>query len=382
MTYLLQGGQILTEKLGLIGGDLLIRDGVIAAIGENLPCEGETVNAAGRLIVPGLVDTHNHGFCGTEFASANETFDNGTTELAKRGVTTVVPTVRCLPTDRLFAAIENIKKEMLRRPAGAKLAGINLEGPFLSPARIGSMVPENLAKPGKQALAEILAACEGLLRSITIAPELPGVLPLIEDVLFAGANPSLGHSNATYAESRAAADAGANLVTHLFNAMRPFNHRDPGLIGEALTDDRLDCELICDFVHNDPAAVDLAIRAKGAERIVMISDTGRMAGLGDGEYIIEGRRRIVKGKLCKTEDGVIAGSVCSLFDGFRNLLKQGYPLADVSRMASLNPARKIGVDRLTGSIAVGKAADLLVLDSGFSLRETWVSGVRVHERDV
>lgn len=377
MTYLLQGGQILTEKLGLIGGDLLIKDGAIAAIGENLPCEGETVNAAGRLIVPGLVDTHNHGFCGTEFASANETFDNGTTELAKRGVTTVVPTVRCLPMDRLFAAIENIKKEMLRKPAGAKLAGINLEGPFLSPARIGSMVPENLAKPGKQALAEILAACEGLLRSITVAPELPGVLPLIEDILFAGANPSLGHSNATYAEARAAADAGANLVTHLFNAMRPFNHRDPGLIGEALTDDRLDCELICDFVHNDPAAVDLAIRAKGAERIVMISDTGRMAGLGDGEYIIEGRRRIVKGKLCKTEDGVIAGSVCSLFDGFRNLLLQGYPLADVSRMASLNPARKVGIDRMTGSIAVGKAADLLLLDSGFSLRETWVSGVRV-----
>ena len=377
MTYLLQGGQILTEKLGLIGGDLLIKDGAIAAIGENLPCEGETVNAAGRLIVPGLVDTHNHGFCGTEFASAEEAFDVGTTELAKRGVTTVVPTVRCLPMDRLLAAIENIKKEMLRKPAGAKLAGINLEGPFLSPARIGSMVPENLAKPGKEALTELLSACEGLLRSITVAPELPGVLPLIEDILFAGANPSLGHSNATYAEARAAADAGANLVTHLFNAMRPFNHRDPGLIGEALTDDRLDCELICDFVHNDPAVVDLAIRAKGAERIVMISDTGRMAGLGDGEYIIEGRRRIVKGKLCKTEDGVIAGSVCSLFDGFRNLLMRGYPLSDVSRMASLNPARLIGVDRQTGSIVVGKAADLLLLDSRFSLRETWVDGKRV-----
>ena len=377
MTYLLQGGQILTEKLGLIGGDLLIQDGIIAAIGENLPGDGEIVNAAGCFIVPGLVDTHNHGFLGTEFASADEEFDNGTAELAKRGITTVVPTVRCLPMDRLLAAIENIKKETARKPKGAKLAGINLEGPFLSPARIGSMVPENLAKPGKEALTELLAACEGLLRSVTVAPELPGVLPLIEDILFAGANPSLGHSNATYAEAKAAADAGANLVTHLFNAMRPFTHRDPGLLGEALTDDRLDCELICDFVHNDPAAVDLAIRAKGIERIVMVSDTGRMAGLGDGEYIIEGRKRIVQGKLCRTEEGVIAGSVCSLFDGFRNLLLRGYPLADVSRMASLNPARKIGVDRLTGSIAVGKAADLLLLDGRFDLKETWVDGVRV-----
>ena len=376
MTYLIQGGQILTEKLGLIGGDLLIKDGVIAAIGENLPADGEIVDAAGCFVVPGLVDIHNHGFRGTEFASANEEFDGGTLELAKRGITTVVPTVRCLPMDRLLAAIENIKKEMVRRPAGAKLAGINLEGPFLSPARIGSMVPENLAKPGKEALSELLSACEGTLRSITLAPELPGVLPLIEDILFAGANPAIGHSNATYAEAQAAVEAGANLVTHLFNAMRPFTHRDPGLIGEALTDDRLTCELICDFVHNDPAAVDLAIRAKGVENIVMISDTGRMAGLGDGEYIIEGRKRIVSGKLCKTEDGVIAGSVCSLFDGFRNLLLRGYPLSDVSRMASFNPAKMTGIDRHTGSISVGKAADLLLLDGTFSLRQTWVDGVR------
>lgn len=377
MTYLLHGGQILTEKLGLIGGDLLIKDGIIAAIGENLPSDGETVDATGCYIVPGLIDTHNHGFRGTEFASEDEEFDPGTVALAQCGITTVVPTVRCLPPERLLAAIANIKKEMARRPAGAKLAGINLEGPFLSPNRIGSMVPENLASPGKEALQEILSACEGTLRSITLAPELPGVLPLIEDVLFAGANAAIGHSDATYAEAHAAADAGANLVTHLFNAMRPFNHREPGMVGEALTDDRLVCELICDYVHNDPAAVDLAIRVKGVDHIVMISDTGRMAGLGDGEYVIEGRRRIVKGKLCKTPEGVIAGSVCSLFDGFRNLLLHGYPLSDVSRMASLNPARMIGIDGQTGSIVVGKAADLLLLDAGFQLRQTWVDGIRL-----
>lgn len=377
MTYLLHGGQILTEKLGLIGGDLLIRDGIIAAIGENLPSDGEVIDAHGCFVVPGLIDTHNHGYRGTEFASADEEFDSGTVALAQSGVTTVVPTVRCLPQERLLAAIANIKKEMARRPAGAKLAGINLEGPFLSPNRIGSMIPENLSSPGKESLAEILTACEGTLRSITIAPELLGVLPLIEDILFAGANAAIGHSDATYAQARAAADAGANLVTHLFNAMRPFNHREPGVVGEALTDDRLTCELICDYVHNDPAAVDLAIRIKGADHIVMVSDTGRMAGLGDGEYVIEGHRRIVKGKLCKTPEGVIAGSVCPLFDGFRNLLLHGYPLADVSRMASLNPARMIGIDQQTGSIVVGKAADLLLLDSGFTLRQTWVDGVRI-----
>ncbi len=377
MTFLLHGGRILTEKLGLLGGDLLIRNGVIAAIGDNLPSDGEVIDATGCYIVPGLIDTHNHGYYGTEFAAADEEFDPGTVELAKNGITTVVPTIRCLPRERLLAAISNIKKEMVRRPAGAKIAGINMEGPFLSPSRIGSMNPDNLSVPGKQALSEYLSACEGTLRSITLAPELPEVLSLIEDVLFVGANPSIGHTDATYIQAHAAADAGANLVTHLFNAMSPFRHREPGVIGEALTDDRLSCELICDYVHNDPAAVDLAIRSKGTDKIIMISDTGRMAGLGDGEYIIENHRRIVSGKLCKTPEGVIAGSVCNLFYDFHNLLTHGYPLADVSRMASLNPARMIGIDRQTGSIEVGKAADLLLLDAGYNLRGSWVDGVRM-----
>ncbi len=374
MTTILHGGKILTEKVGLIYGDLMIRDGMIAAMGENLPSHGETRDITGFTVVPGLIDTHNHGCFGTEFASDDEQFDGGTMYLAKNGITTVVPTLRCLPHQRLLKAIENAKREMDRRPAGAKIAGVNMEGPFLSPNRIGSMRPENLAKPEKKALLEYLAACEGALRTITMAPEVEGVVDLVEEVLYSGANPSIGHTNATYAQARRMADAGATMVTHLFNAMSPFTHREPGVVGEALTDDRLICELICDYVHNTPAAVDLAIRSKGVDRIVMISDTGRMSGLGDGEYIIEGHRRIVSGNLCKTPEGVIAGSVCNLFYDFRNLLLHGYTLRDVSRMASLNPARLVGIDHLTGSIAVGKAADLLLLDDEYNLQGVYVDG--------
>ena len=374
MTTILHGGKILTEKVGLIHGDLMIRDGIIAAMGENLPSEGDILDITGLTVVPGLIDTHNHGCVGTEFASENEHFDNGLAYLAKNGITTVVPTIRCLPHERLLKAIDNIKREMERKPQGAKIAGINMEGPFLSPHRIGSMRPENLAKPEKKALREYLAACEGALRSITMAPEVNGVLDLVEEVLFHGANPSIGHTNASYAQAKAMADAGATMVTHLYNAMSPFTHREPSVVGEALTDDRLTCELICDYVHNTPAAVDLAIRSKGVERIVMISDTGIMSGLGDGEYIIEGHKRIVSGNLCKTPEGVIAGSVCNLFYDFRNLLTNGYPLSDVSRMASLNPARAIGIDHVTGSIAVGKAADLLLLDDKYELHNVFVDG--------
>ena len=377
MTTLLHGGKILTEKVGLIRGDLMIRDGKIAAIGENLPSEGEILDITGLTVAPGLIDTHNHGCMGTEFASEDEHFDKGLQYLAESGITTVVPTLRCLPHRRMLLAIENVKREMDRGPRGAKIGGINMEGPFLSPNRIGSMRPENLAKPEKKALLEYLAACEGTLRSITMAPEVEGVLELVDEVLFAGVNPSIGHTNATFEEARAMADAGATLVTHLFNAMSGFTHRAPGVVGEALTDDRLTCELICDYVHNTPAAVDLAIRSKGIDKIVMISDTGRMSGLGDGEYIIEGHKRIVKDHLCMTPEGVIAGSVCNLFYDFKNLLNHGYSLSEVSRMASLNPARVIGVDHLTGSIAVGKAADLILLDENYDLKGVFVDGKRV-----
>ena len=182
--------------------------------------EGDILDITGLTVVPGLIDTHNHGCVGTEFASENEHFDNGLAYLAKNGITTVVPTIRCLPHERLLKAIDNIKREMERKPQGAKIAGINMEGPFLSPHRIGSMRPENLAKPEKKALREYLAACEGALRSITMAPEVNGVLDLVEEVLFHGANPSIGHTNASYAQAKAMADAGATMVTHLYNARR------------------------------------------------------------------------------------------------------------------------------------------------------------------
>ena len=375
---IIRNANILTERVGLLHGDLKIENGRIAAIHSDLHAEGDEVfDARGCILIPGLVDVHNHGFFGTEFASDDEEFDKGTTELAKRGVTTVVPTLRCLPKDRLLSAIRNAKKEIARKPAGTKLGGINMEGPFVSPEKTGSMIRDNISAPNKEDLAEYLAACEGELKSITIAPEVPGVIDMIEDILFAGANPSIGHTCATFEQAKAAADAGANLVTHLYNAMTGFSHRSAGVVGEALLDDRLNCELICDFVHNSPAAVALAIKNKGYDRIAMVSDTGRFSGLGDGVYVIEGQTRIVKDNRCQTTTGTIAGSVCDLFYDFKNLVTAGYPLAEVSRMASRNPARLIGLDYDRGTIEVGKAADLVLLSPSYDAAAVWVDGKRV-----
>ncbi len=381
---LIRNARILTEKAGLIEGCLRIRNGRIDRLAQVLaPEEGEEiVEANGKILVPGLIDIHNHGYAGTEFATPDGPFENGLLELAKKGITTVVPTLRPLRKDRLLAAIENAKREIRkaesgRGPAAAKPAGIHLEGPFVSPGKAGAMVRSNLSLPDRKDLAEYLEAGEGMIKTVAFAPELDGACDLIGDILSAGANASVAHTNATFEQAKAAADRGANLVTHLFNAMSGFGHREPGTVGEALTDDRLTCELICDFVHNAPAAVDLALRAKGPDRIVMISDTGVMAGLGDGEFIIEGVKRIVRGNTCRTESGTIAGSVCDLSVGFRNLMKAGYALADVSHMTSRNPARMIGLDAETGTIEEGKAADLILLSADWTPSCVWVDGKEV-----
>ena len=378
---LIRNASILTETAGLMAGDLRIRNGRIDRLARFLaPEEGEEVfDAGGRILVPGLIDIHNHGYAGTEFATPDGSFGNGLRALAKKGITTVVPTLRPMRKDRLLAAIENAKREIRASgkdggPAAAKPAGIHLEGPFVSPDKCGAMVRANLSAPDRRELAEYLEAGEGLVRTVAFAPELDGALDMIGDILGAGANASVAHTNATYEQAKAAADRGANLVTHLFNAMSGFGHRNPGTVGEALTDDRLTCELICDFVHNHPAAVELAIRAKGPDRVVMISDTGVMAGCGDGEYFVEGVMRTVRGNLCTTENGTIAGSVCDLGVGFRNLLKAGYPLESVSRMASRNPARMIGLGEETGTIETGKAADLMLLSPSMEPDAVWVNG--------
>ena len=378
---LIRNATILTEAAGLMAGDLRIRNGRIDRFARFLePEEGEEIfEADGRILVPGLVDIHNHGYAGTEFATPDGPFEDGLRKLAKKGITTVVPTLRPLRKDRLLAAIENAKREIRLAerksgPAAAKPAGIHLEGPFVSPEKFGAMVRSNLSLPDRGDLAEYLEAGEGLIRTVAFAPELEGALDLIEDILGAGANAAIAHTNATFEQAKAAVDRGANLVTHLFNAMSGFGHRAPGAVGEALTDDRLTCELICDFVHNHPSAVELAIRAKGVDRIVMISDTGVMAGCGDGDYFVEGVKRTVRGTLCTTENGTIAGSVCDLGVGFRNLLKAGWPIESVSRMASRNPARMIGLGDETGTVETGKAADLMLLSPAMEPDAVWVDG--------
>jgi N-acetylglucosamine-6-phosphate deacetylase len=293
MKIILHGGKVLTENNGIICADLLIRDGMIADIGVNFDKNCEIVDISGLTVVPGLIDTHNHGCMGTEFASADESFESGLRYLASNGITTVAPTIRCLPHQRLLRAIENVKREMQANHPGAKIAGINIEGPFLSPNRIGSMRPENLAKPERKAMREYIAAAEGTLKTMTMAPEVEGILDLVEEALAAGVNPSIGHSDASYEAAREMADAGATLVTHLYNAMPALHHRKGGTICAGFLSDAY-AELIVDGIHIAPEMVKLAYTLKGSDRLVLITDSMEASGCPDGEYQIAGQPVTVK----------------------------------------------------------------------------------------
>lgn len=285
-------------------------------------------------------------------------------------------TIRALPPERVVAAAKNILRESKKSQLGAKVCGINLEGPFVSREKSGVMNPPE-AECTPDTVALFARESENLVRIMTLAPERENALSAIAEAVRNGINVSIGHTNSTYSETKAAIDAGASRATHVFNAMRPLSHRETGVLGAVLTDERINCEMICDFVHLDPAAMEIVYRLKGYKNITLVSDTGFMSGLGDGEYIVDGKIRIVKDGVCRNPEGRIAGSCVSMLVGAKNLLSLGVPLEEISVMASLNPAKALNIDGETGSIEVNKRADLLICDDDLNVKAVFVDGRRI-----
>ena len=354
--------------------DLLIENGVIE--GFDSESEQDIFDAEGLYVIPGFIDTHIHGCVGVEFASPDEDFTKARSWLASEGTTSFAATVRALDCDRTIAAIENILRESNKETNGASVEGINLEGPFVSLKKSGVMNPPDI-ECNVSSVKRLAESANGMLKIMTIAPERENASSAIETAVSYKINASIGHTDATYSETIDAINAGATRATHVFNAMRPFSHRETGVLGAVLTDDRVNCEMICDFVHLDEATIRLIYRLKGCERLTLVSDTGFMSGLGDGEFIVDGRKRIVKDGVCRNPEGRIAGSCVSMLAGAKNLLKMGIPLAEISVMASENPAKALGVFEKTGSIELGKRADLIVCDDELNIKAVFVKGVKI-----
>jgi N-acetylglucosamine-6-phosphate deacetylase len=347
-----------------------IEEGRIAAVDGGLGEGGDVVELGERWLVPGYIDGHVHGGGGAQCNTTDAEEVAAVAQFhARHGTTGLLATTVAAPLEELRDATHAIAQ-----CAAPNLLGAHLEGPFLSPRRPGAMDPAMFLGPDRPLLERLLEP--GGVRLMTLAPELPGALELIEQLVRAGVIASIGHTCAGEAEVRAAARAGARAATHVFNAMPPFHHREPATVGAVLDLPEISCELICDGVHVDPVAMRLIYRAKGAAGIRLVTDAMAAAGMPDGEYRLGGRQVTVEGGRAVLKGGEsIAGSTLTMEAAVQNAvhLLQA-PVEKAVRMASANPARLLGLKGRKGEISAGLDADLVVLDEQLAVQATMVAG--------
>ena len=377
------GGTVLSPTGWLPDCDVQIADGHVVGVGAHAPAGGAAaIDARGHLIVPGFIDVHVHGAAGAMFEDGQEDgVERISAQLAQFGVTGIAATVAALPPERLEAVVRAIARAA-PRCSGARILGIHLEGPFLNSQRAGAQHAGWMRAPSIDEVDALQAASGGMIRLITVAPELPGALAFIAAVRARGIAVALGHSQASEEHVLAAIVAGARHVTHLFNAMAPFHHRDPGLIGTALTDDRLSVELIADGVHLHRRALDVALRCKPADKLVLISDGVAAVGQPDGDFELFGVPCVARDAVRVRSSGQLAGSRLTLDRALRNL-RAWFPNLALERLlaaATAAPAALLGCDDRGRAITSGGAADLVVLTPALEVAVTIAAGRVVHRR--
>jgi len=329
-------------------------------------------------LVPGFLDIHFHGVAGEDVMHASpEGFRKIARTLARAGVTRFLPTSVTASLDTTLRALERMAEFIASEAEsdGAQAIGIHIEGPFLSHAKRGMHPAEYLLAPSPEVLDKLWQAASGQIRLMTIAPELPGALETITHATALGIRCSMGHTMATKAEAIAGIGAGAVSATHTFNAMRPLDHREPGILGVVLDRDELYADLICDGYHVAPDAVRLWIRAKEPERAILITDCLSAAGMPDGSYMAGDTRVHVQGAACRTDAGVIAGSVIALEQAVANLRTMtGTDLGVAARLASTNPAAMLGLQQ---DLITGAPADFNVYDKAGVRQHTILRGLLI-----
>ena len=379
MKAIVNGKIILPDSV--VEGRALLFDGKIRGVVSPEEIGGaEVIDAQGRYVSPGLIDMHIHGYLGEDVSDGSEAGLIKMAEgIAKNGVTSWLPTTMTVSYEDLRRAFDAARRlsDRAANPRGAQILGVNAEGPFINPSKKGAQAVEHI----RPADADFIISNSDIIRVFTIAPEMPAALECIREVT-AKTNvlASMGHTAANYDEAKAGIKAGVRHATHLFNAMTPLNHRDPGVVGAALADDRVSTEMIADTFHISADLFGLVAKVKG-DKLVLITDCTRAGGLADGEYTLGGQPIFVKGIECRLKDGTIAGSVLKLNNAVRNVRAHtGLPIEQVVRMASLNPARVIGAAETKGSLEAGKDADIIIADEDFGVCRTIIAGETVYEK--
>jgi N-acetylglucosamine-6-phosphate deacetylase len=385
-TTLLHTGKAITPKATIADAGILIRDGEIEQVGPRsalqLPSGAVEILATDSTAIPGFVDVHIHGAGGRDVMEADRAALSVITEkLAAFGTTSILATTVTASADDTCRAVEGISSyitgQLQTNLARAEILGIHFEGPFLSRERRGVHPPEFLQLPSAELLQRFLQAANGNARILTIAPELLGAMPCIDAARSLGMVVSIGHTDATYEQARAAVAHGAHHATHVYNAMRPFSHRDPGVIGAVLTTPEVTAELIADGVHVDEIAMKMLLQAKGAEKVILISDGTSATGMPDGKYMLGGLEVTVIGGVCRDSGGRLAGSTLTLDRALRNIVKLGASIEDAVRMLTLNPATLLGIEFKKGVLRTGADADIVLLNEALQIEKVWARGVAV-----
>ena len=367
------GGQVFDLEQGFVSRDVCF-DGEKL---EQSSADGKTYDASGCYVIPGLTDLHFHGCVGEDFSDATP---DGLQKMAEyelsRGVTQICPAGMTLGEDQLTRICENAAAHRAKNPGGAELVGLHLEGPFLCKAKKGAQNEAFLHDPDPAMLHRLQQAAQGMVKLVTLAAEQPGALEFIRSAQEDGITVSLGHTTADYDTACAAYEAGARQATHLFNAMPPFTHRAPGVVGAAFDHPQVKVELISDGVHIHPSVVRAVFQLFGAHRVILISDSLRATGMPDGRYPFGGQEIEVHGNRATMADdpNTLAGSVSDLMACMRSAVSFGIPLHDAVRAAAVNPAQVLGIFDRLGSLDVGKTANLAILDRDLNLKDVFFRG--------
>lgn len=372
-TQVLKNANILTEDYTFRLTDLVMEDGKILSVGHT-DLDGEDLQ--GRYVIPGLVDIHTHGCAGGDHLDGTQEMTDAIRRwMASQGTTSILATIMTQSRQTMLTAAENTAR-CARQDRGAHIRGIYLEGPFFSYQYKGAQHPQYLLEPETELIDQLQEASGDMVKILSLAPELSGAIPFIRELK--GIRAFLGHTASDYDTALAAFDAGAAGLTHTFNGMTPLHHRKPGILAAAMEREGIFCECICDGFHVHPAMVALLYRQVGRERFCVISDSLRPTGLPDGAYTSGGQDITVKDGKAMLTDGTIAGSTACLLQEVRNLVNWGIcSLADSVYAASAVPAKAAGIFDLVGSIAAGKAADLVILESNLDLYKVLLEGKEV-----
>lgn len=375
----------------VITGSVIVQNGIIERIiSENSKDEAEptkplsSIDGQGGWLLSGFIDVHVHGGFSADFMDASrDSFDTITRFHASHGTTGMLATTMTASKDAIEAVLRAAAEYTGAEMPYAALYGVHLEGPFISEKWPGAQNPAHIMDAKLEWMKQWNSEWPNLIRQLTLAPEKNGSIETIAWLAGQGINTACGHTDAVYEEVIAAADAGLSQAVHTYNAMRGLHHREPGTLGAVLTDDRIAAELIADGVHVHPAAIRLLLAAKPAEKVILITDAMAAAGMPDGEYSLGGLAVIVEAGEARLREGnALAGSCLTMISAVRFMLEHtNLSITEVSRLASGNAARQLGIGDRTGSIVKGKQADLVLTDEKLVVQQTWVKGRSVYEKE-